>query len=740
MKHYNRCFGCMEEKGEEQKCSKCGWVEDTLAASALHLPPGTILHGKYVLGRVLGQGGFGITYLAWDLNLNLKLAIKEYFPQELATRATGHSQVSIHSGTMYNQYEYGMEKFLQEARMLARFEGHPNIVSVRDYFQVNETAYLVMNYIEGVTLKELIATHGRKLPFAQALGIMMPVMDALKELHNVDVLHRDISPDNIYINKKGQVILIDFGAARQAISEQGRVFSVIIKPGYAPEEQYRSKGVQGPWTDIYSIAATIYHMITGQLPPESLDRMVEDSIVPPSVHGISIDSHQEKALLRAMSVRAEGRYKSVVDFQNDLANSNSNKNMVDQESKLCPHCDGVVVFDATRCKHCKSEITFITMDTKKSEPDFLSPYSIATDNRNNYKPQDIISIAISISAGAEHSLLMKSNGDLYSFGLGWNGRLGHWDIKSREKPERIKGISEVLAISAGGNHSLILLEDGSVYSFGANNKGQLGLGDYGDRSIPIKVELESPAKAVSAGNYYSLVLLESGEVCSFGYGGYGQLGHGDNKSSALPVKINGLKEVVTIEAGDSHSLILLESGLIYSFGLGTSGQLGHSELKNRNIPTLIEKLQPVKDISAGLAHSLAILDSGKVCSFGYGEHGRLGHGDTFDRLSPKAIENLSEAVAVSAGHTHSLVLRANGVVYSFGKGTNGCLGHGNKKTLKTPGKINSIENAKSVSAGADHSLLLLANGVVYSFGSGDYGRLGHGDSKDQQEPTLIHWM
>lgn len=740
MTQYNRCFGCMEEKVEELKCSKCGWLEGTWAASALHLPPGTILHGKYLLGRVLGQGGFGITYLAWDLNLNLKLAIKEYFPQELATRATGHSQVSIHSGTMCNQYEYGMEKFLQEARMLARFEGHPNIVSVRDYFQVNETAYLVMNYIEGVTLKELIATHGPKLPFDQAIGIIMPVMDALKELHNVDVLHRDISPDNIYINKKGQVILIDFGAARQAISEQGRVFSVIIKPGYAPEEQYRSKGVQGPWTDIYSIAATIYHMITGQLPPESLDRLVEDSIVPPSSHGININSHQEKALLRAMSVRAEGRYKSVVDFQNDLVNPTSNNNKVDQEGKLCPHCEGIVAFDATRCKHCKSEITFITMDTTISDPDFSSSESITIDKEKHTKPQDIISIAIGISAGAKHSLIIKNDGDLYSFGLGWNGRLGHCDIKSREKPERIKGISEVRAISAGGNHSLVLLEDGSVYSFGANNEGQLGLGDYDDRSIPIKVELESPAKAVSAGNYYSLVLLESGEVCSFGYGGYGQLGHGGNKTSAVPVKIDDFKEVVTIAAGDSHSLILLKSGLLYSFGLGTSGQLGHSELINRNTPTLIEDLYPVKDISAGLAHSLAILDSGEVCSFGYGEHGRLGHGDSFDRLSPKAIEHLSEAVAVSAGHTHSLVLMANGDVYSFGKGTNGCLSHGNKKNIKTPGKIKSIASAKSISAGVGHSLLLLANGAVYSSGNGDYGRLGHGNNKDQLEPTLIHWM
>jgi serine/threonine protein kinase len=315
MENHNRCLGCMEIKGSEPKCPNCGWVEGSVAASALHLPPGTILHDKYLLGRVLGQGGFGITYLAWDLNLNLKLAIKEYFPQEMASRATGKTQVSIHSGTMSSQYQYGMDKFLDEARMLARFEDHPNIVSVRDYFQANSTAYLVMSYIEGVTLKELMASHDNKLPVSKAIGIMMPVMDALKELHALDILHRDISPDNIYINKKGQVVLIDFGAARQAISEQGRVLSVIIKPGYAPEEQYRSKGVQGPWTDIYSLAATTYHMITGVLPPESLDRLVDDTLVPPSQLGLPITPEQEWALLKALAVQAKDRFQNVSELQ-----------------------------------------------------------------------------------------------------------------------------------------------------------------------------------------------------------------------------------------------------------------------------------------------------------------------------------------------------------------------------------------------------------------------------------------
>ncbi len=312
-------MGCMEKKNSsEAKCPVCGYVDGAEPESPLFLKPGTILENKYLIGNVLGQGGFGITYLAWDINLNLKLAIKEFFPQDLATRAAGHSEVSAYAGSMSSQYEYGLDKFLQEARTLAQFEEHPNIVSVRDFFKQNGTAYFVMSYVEGITLKDYLANSGGKLKVGQAREIMMPVMDALKEVHKVNVLHRDVSPDNIFINAKGQVILIDFGAARQAIGEKGQSLSIILKPGYAPEEQYRSKGVQGPWTDIYAVAATYYHLITGIQPPESLERMVEDELLLPSACGASLKENEEKALQKALAIRSEDRFQSIEDFQKAL--------------------------------------------------------------------------------------------------------------------------------------------------------------------------------------------------------------------------------------------------------------------------------------------------------------------------------------------------------------------------------------------------------------------------------------
>ena len=246
------------------------------------------------------------------------MAVKEYFPREYAYREKGLGTVTLYSGATHSQYEYGLNKFLDEGKTLARFEEHPNIVAIRDFFKANDTAYLVMSYVEGVSFSEYLKKRGSMLTFDQTVKIMMPVLDALHTIHEVNLLHRDISPDNIYITKEGRVIILDFGAARQAFGEKGEKLSVILKPGYAPEEQYRSRGIQGPWTDIYAAAATLYHAITGQMPPDSLDRLDHDLLVPPSHLGATIDPADEAVLLKALSVKAEDRYQTVDAFQTAL--------------------------------------------------------------------------------------------------------------------------------------------------------------------------------------------------------------------------------------------------------------------------------------------------------------------------------------------------------------------------------------------------------------------------------------
>ncbi|RLA86772.1 MAG: serine/threonine protein kinase, partial [Deltaproteobacteria bacterium] len=284
----------------------------------MYLPQGTELQSRYVIESLLGHGGFGITYSAFDRILKVRVAIKEYLPRQLATRAEGQTKVSVYSGDAIQHYQYGLRKFMEEAQAVARFSHHPNIVSARDYFEANGTAYMVMEYVEGVTLKEYLNKKGGRISFEEAQGIMMPVMDALREVHQVGLLHRDVSPDNVYITTSAQVKILDFGAARYQAGEQSKSLSVILKPGYAPEEQYRSSGKQGPWTDIYAVGATIYKALTGKTPPDALDRKEEDTLEPPSQLGVAIPLSAEEALLKALAVTASQRFQSMGEFQQAL--------------------------------------------------------------------------------------------------------------------------------------------------------------------------------------------------------------------------------------------------------------------------------------------------------------------------------------------------------------------------------------------------------------------------------------
>ncbi|MCH1625693.1 protein kinase domain-containing protein [Ferdinandcohnia quinoae] len=315
------CLGCMAKKGTESVCPHCGWIEGTPAEAPQHLPPGTILNEKYLLGRVLGHGGFGITYLAYDLNLDMKLALKEYMPRDFATRSPEQTMVSVFTGGLETHFENGLKSFLDEAKTLAQFNNHPGIVGVRDFFRENGTAYLVMYYLEGIDFKQYLQSQGGKIPYQTSLMIMLPVMDALREVHRTGTLHRDISPDNIYITSEGQVKVLDFGSARHAMSEFSKSISVILKPGFAPEEQYRTKGKQGPWTDVYATAATFYRAMVGHVPPESLDRLEEDTLIPPSQLGIDIPADAEAALMKALSIKASDRYQTMEEFQQKLLNN-----------------------------------------------------------------------------------------------------------------------------------------------------------------------------------------------------------------------------------------------------------------------------------------------------------------------------------------------------------------------------------------------------------------------------------
>ncbi len=314
------CAGCMNALvGEDTICPHCGF--DNNGDNVAHqLPINTILAGKYLIGKALGQGGFGITYIGWDLNLEIKVAVKEYYPEGFVSREqTGHLTVMPYTGDKYEYYQTGCDRFVQEAKVAAKFGDFQSIVHVRDYFRENGTAYIVMEYVEGKTLITLAAEHGGKLPAQEVLACIQPVLRSLAQVHQTNVLHRDISPDNIIIKPNGQIKLLDFGAARQFSLSGERSNTINVKQGFAPEEQYRTHGEQGPWTDVYALCATIYRLITGVTPPMAMDRVMADvPLTPPIELGADLTPSQQDAIIHGLAVRAAERTRDMTMLEAEL--------------------------------------------------------------------------------------------------------------------------------------------------------------------------------------------------------------------------------------------------------------------------------------------------------------------------------------------------------------------------------------------------------------------------------------
>lgn len=274
-----------------------------------------MLAGQYIIQETIGQGGFGITYKALDRKHGSTVAIKEFFPDTMATRAQGKSEVMPFTGERGENYAYGKKCFLKEAETLAKFIGNDNIVRIYSYFEENETAYFVMDFIEGTSLYEYTRQKGGKLSYRETADLLFPIMSALEDVHKKNLIHRDISPDNIIITTEGKAKLIDFGATRQSLGDKSQSLDVVLKHGYAPKEQYSRKSKQGPYTDIYAMGATFYYVLSGERPTDSIDRLEEDSLVPLSRLGVEIPEEAEAAILKAMSVKAEDRFQSMEEFK-----------------------------------------------------------------------------------------------------------------------------------------------------------------------------------------------------------------------------------------------------------------------------------------------------------------------------------------------------------------------------------------------------------------------------------------
>ena len=305
------CMNCFSVKGKYEVCPFCGYAEGTPPSQPHYLVPGTILGNHFIVGTVIGMGGFGITYKCYDTTLGVIVAVKEFYPAGLVNRAPGERRVGLLSGEKKTQYQEQLKRFMVEAQSIAQFGKAKDIVNVYDYFEENNTAYIIMEYIDGVLLKDYLEKQGRIHDMDTVLSIITPVIEAVKKIHAKGIIHRDISPDNIFIAGDESVKVFDFGAAQLNSTKEGMAGEKVIKVGYSAPEQYRDRSKQGYYTDIYSIGAILYQMVTGIKPVESTEREYKDELKSPLELGIKIDSNFDRAIMEALAVKPELRFQNI---------------------------------------------------------------------------------------------------------------------------------------------------------------------------------------------------------------------------------------------------------------------------------------------------------------------------------------------------------------------------------------------------------------------------------------------
>lgn len=313
------CYGCFKIKGNYKVCPYCGYQETSEASQAYQLIPGTFLRNRYIIGKSIGFGGFGITYKAFDTFLNIVVAVKEFYPAGLVNRGEGEVKVGIFSGDKEQEFKRQLERFLEEARNMATFSKEKDIINVFNFFKENQTAYIIMEYVDAPLLKTCLKERGR-FSSEEAVRYILAILDALSKIHSHGIIHKDISPDNIFITEENSVKIFDFGAAKLQGTELERTEHVVVKAGYSPPEQYRSKNEQGVFMDIYAVGAIFYEMVTGEKPMEAPDRSMKDELKKPSEFDIEIEKQTERVILKALALEPKMRFQTAEKFKDAIVN------------------------------------------------------------------------------------------------------------------------------------------------------------------------------------------------------------------------------------------------------------------------------------------------------------------------------------------------------------------------------------------------------------------------------------
>ena len=322
------CMGCMNQVSDNDKiCPACGYDQSNVREKSYYLDPGTIIGGKFIVGKALEYGGYTVKYLGFDAEAQHKVIISEYLPSDFSTRSDGESEVTIYSGDAYEQFSHGLETFLNEGNKIQQLADTQGVAKVYDCIAENDTGYVISEYLVGTTLKEVLDT-GKVYKPEEAKQFISQILIGLIKVHPLDIIHCDIAPETIFITEQGEVKLLDFGATRYVTTANSKSLAIILKQGYAPEEQYRSQGKRGPWTDVYALAAVMYRMITGKVPPESVDRALSDEITEPSKLNTGISQSMENALMNALNVYQDDRTKTAQEFYKELNSSDTKRRKV----------------------------------------------------------------------------------------------------------------------------------------------------------------------------------------------------------------------------------------------------------------------------------------------------------------------------------------------------------------------------------------------------------------------------
>ena len=335
------CMNCMHMSKEDEFCPVCGKAKRGLKSYGRALEPGTILNGKILIGNILGMGNFGITYMGFDLLLEYRVAVKEFFPDEMVERDTNDA-LYVAEGTTPEEYYEELKAYQREAKTLAQFSKYPGIVSIKELFYENNTAYMVMEYLEGGTLRRYIDNHGGKLDVDHALALMEPVITSMEEIHKSGLIHRDISPENIMLDKDGSIKVIDFGATKKLSNKTAQIY--FGKFGYAPLEQMVGEG-QGPWTDVYGICATMYCMITGDIPTDAFERSQNEPLMHIADYGIPMERRIADAIMRGLSMECKDRQQDMGQLKRHLYGQKINKEFAESYEIQYPQGNALMMYD-----------------------------------------------------------------------------------------------------------------------------------------------------------------------------------------------------------------------------------------------------------------------------------------------------------------------------------------------------------------------------------------------------------